>query len=90
MLKANLDSPAWKTQDCFRCPVPEILWANSSEYLELLGTVRIGFLGLSRRVHVDAFCRKHEQPIEDPYVGCLHCAADRPNIMDLLTDTDLQ
>ena len=87
LLDENPHSPAWKARDCFRCPVPEILWANASEHLELQATVELGPLGIGRRVRVDATCRKHDCPIEDPYIGCVQCAAERPSIADLLTDS---
>ncbi len=75
---------AWRPADCGRCPVPEILWANSSEHLELSAEIVPGFLGLGRHVSVGARCRKHDAEIEDPYVGCVHCAAERPDITSLL------
>ena len=86
LLEENLHSPAWQPGDCTRCPVPEILWANASEHLLLRGTVELGFLGFGRHVEVQAYCRKHHRDIDDPYVGCPECAAERPNIVDLLTD----
>ena len=87
LLDDNPHSPAWKERDCFNCPVPGILQANASEHLHLHGTVKIGFLGIGRRVEVDATCLKHDHRIRDPYVGCAHCAAERPNIADLFTNS---
>jgi len=84
LLDRNPHSPAWKPQDCFRCPVPDILWANSSEDLHLHATVKIGFLGFGRRVVVEASCSKHDVAIADPFVGCAQCNAERPNIADIL------
>ena len=49
--------------------------------------MKIGFLGIGRHVEVDATCLKHDHKIEDPYVGCAHCAAERPNIADLFTNS---
>jgi hypothetical protein len=84
LLDENPQSPAWKPRDCSNCPVPEILWANASEHLQLHATVVIGFLGLWRYVQVDALCGKHGREIDDPYIGCAQCAAERPNLSDLL------
>lgn len=87
LLDENLRSPAWKPRDCFACPVPEILRANASEHLHLHATVKLGFLGIGRHVAIEAHCRKHDRKIEDPYVGCSACAAERPNIADLLANS---
>ncbi len=77
---------AWRPSDCARCPVPGILWANASKDLVLHAEVKPGLLGLGRRVEVTAHCRRHDLPIADPYVGCAACAAENPNLFDLLTD----
>ncbi|HEC22904.1 MAG TPA: hypothetical protein ENI95_08305 [Chloroflexi bacterium] len=78
-------SKAWRPSDCRRCPVPEILWANASEYLELQARIERGFIfGLGRRVVVTARCRKHDVEIPDPYVGCELCAAERPDLLTFL------
>jgi hypothetical protein len=81
--------PRWKPSDCNNCPVPEILWANASPHLVLEGEINAGLLGLGRRVIVEAHCRKHGIPIDDPRVGCMECAAERPNLNDLLDGVDL-
>jgi hypothetical protein len=74
--------------DCSRCPVPDILRANASEYLELHAEIRPGVLGIGRHVDVVAWCRKHDHEIEDPYVGCRACAAERPGFSLLLGDEE--
>ncbi len=79
----------WRPADCGRCPVPEILWANSSEHLELAATIEPGlFLGLGRRVNVEAHCSKHEAAIDDPYVGCIACASERPSLANFFPPGD--
>jgi hypothetical protein len=81
LIQQNSASPRWRPNDCFHCPVPNILWANASEYLELHGTIKPGFIfGLGRQVAVEAYCTKHHVEIEDPYVGCPQCAAERPGL----------
>ncbi len=79
---------AWRPSDCSRCPVPDILRANASEYLELYAEIRPGVLGIGRHVDVVAWCRKHDHEIEDPYVGCRDCAAERPGFSLLLGDEE--
>lgn len=68
----------WRPGDCAHCPVPEILWANASEFLELRADVKKGFLGLGRHIEVKASCSKHHIRIEDPFLGCPECAKERP------------
>jgi hypothetical protein len=83
-LLKNAPGPAWKPSDCERCPVPDILWANASDTLELEARINVGFLGLGRKVDVRAWCSKHDIEIVDPYVGCEQCASERPGLADLL------
>lgn len=80
LIKANRDSMPWRPRDCSKCPVPEILYANSSPDLELTVTVRPQFLGLGRQLEVSAYCSKHRCPVEDPMTGCGHCNAERPGL----------
>ncbi len=83
LLKNQPGSP-WRPSDCAKCPVPEILWANASEDLSLEAEVKLGLLGLGRRVEVTSTCVKHNVQVSDPYIGCEQCAADRPDLADIL------
>ncbi|MFN8527028.1 MAG: hypothetical protein U0670_00245 [Anaerolineae bacterium] len=58
--------------------------ANSSGNLELTLTVRPLLLGLGRRLDVRASCLKHGIAIEDAYVGCPQCNAERPGVEQFL------
>jgi hypothetical protein len=80
LIKANPDSLPWRQHDCVRCPVPDILNANASPDLQLKATVTSRLMGLGRRMEVEATCIRHEIPIEDPYVGCPRCNAERPGL----------
>lgn len=86
LLQANPNSPAWKPDDCFKCPVPEILQANSSPHLVLEGTVKKGFLGIGRHVEVKAFCSRHLIDVPEPRVGCRKCAMEKPGLQELFSD----
>ena len=77
LLARNTASPRWEPKDCMSCRVPDILWANASEHLELTGEVKIGLLGFGRRVEIRAWCTQHDIPITDPFVGCERCADER-------------
>lgn len=79
---ANPKSARWNPGDCGRCKVPEIAAANASPHLRLSLTIAPGLLGsgLGRRVAVDAYCTRHDVPIEDPMTGCAQCNAERPGL----------
>lgn len=80
LVKENPDSVSWVPGDCSRCPVPDILNANASKNLELKLTITSRFLGLRRELVVSARCLKHDIPIEDAFVGCPQCNAERPGL----------
>ena len=80
LAKGNPESMPWKPVDCSHCPIPDMLAANASPYLELKLTIKPRLLGLGRMLVVDAVCLRHHIPIEDPYVGCPKCNEDRPGL----------
>ncbi len=88
LIKQSAKTLHWQPNDCERCPVPAILWANASEYLDLKARVTAGVVGLGRKVEVTAWCGKHEMSIDDPYVGCELCAAEKPQLSDFLSPED--
>jgi hypothetical protein len=89
LIQGNPRSADWQEKDCFRCPVPDILRANSSPNLVLEATVNKGVLGLNRHVAVKAFCSKHLVDVPDPHVGCVHCAAEKPGLLSLFGEGGL-
>ncbi len=80
LVKENPDSLPWRPNMCERCPVPEILSANSSTTLDLKLTIAPVILGLGRRLVIEAVCTKHGIKIDDAYVGCPKCNAERPGL----------
>lgn len=80
LIKENPDSFPWRPNYCETCPVPDILNANASPALELTLTVSPRLLGLGRKLDVTATCLRHRIPIEDLYVGCPKCNAERPGL----------
>ena len=80
LVNQNPNSLHWKPSDCKLCHVPEILNANASPNLELSLTIKPKFLGLGREIEIKASCSKHRIPIDDPYVGCPKCNAERPGL----------
>jgi hypothetical protein len=80
LIKSNHESLPWKPQYCEKCPVPEILHANSSPNLELTLTVKPVLIGLGRRLELQARCSKHNLKLDDAHVGCPQCNAERPGL----------
>lgn len=78
LAQANPNSAPWRPKDCARCPVPDILRANASPYLQLRLTIRPVLLGFVRQVKVEAWCERHDIAIENPYIGCPLCAQENP------------
>ena len=50
LIQANPASLRWKPSDCVKCPVPDILNANSSSDMQLQLTVKPRLLGLGRQL----------------------------------------
>lgn len=84
----NPRSLEWQAKDCFQCPVPEILRANSSPDLVLEGTIKQGILGVNRHMEVGAFCSRHLVEVGKPEVGCTQCAMERPGFRELFGEDD--
>ncbi len=80
LAKANPGSAPWRPRDCTGCPVPGILQANASADLVLTLTIKYRLLVLGRHNEVKAYCSRHSISVEDPYVGCSRCNAERPGI----------
>jgi hypothetical protein len=68
------------------CTVPDILWANSSENLQLRAVVGPGFLGIGRHVAVTAYCQRHSKYIDDPFTGCEACNGEKLGRVDWSID----
>ena len=81
LVNENPESMHWRPGDCSRCPIPDILNANASPDLQLVLAIKPGgILGTGRKHEVTASCLKHQIPIEDPFIGCPQCNAERPGI----------
>ena len=80
LVNQNPNSLYWKESDCKSCAIPEILNANASQFLELKLAIKPKLLGFGRQMEIKASCVKHGLDIEDPYVGCPKCNAERPGL----------
>lgn len=78
LIAQNPRSEPWRPDLCKTCPVPGILQANACPHMVLEGRVTRGFLGLSRKVTVEAVCSKYLVEVREPHVGCGHCHEERP------------
>ena len=88
LARFNPASLPWQPDDCARCPVPAILRANGSPDMVLELNIRKGFLGFGRAIQVSASCRKHLIEIEEPFVGCPQCSAERPDLAALFGERE--
>ncbi len=77
LIARNPDSAPWFPALCQTCPVPDILAANQDPNLRLRAAVGKGFLGLTKKVQVEAICAKHGVPVKDPKAGCEQCRAEK-------------
>lgn len=69
----------WTRDLCKTCPVPGIQRANSCLDMDLTAQVKRQFLGFYKNVEVKAFCKKSNQDVADPFIGCGECH-DLPDI----------
>ena len=91
LVRDNPESLRWRPVDCTNCPVPAILAANASRDMELTLTIKPRLLGIGRQRELTAVCLRHHIDIEDPYVGCPKCNAERPGLdvfREALNQTD--
>lgn len=63
----------WTPDICSVCPVPGILRANACENMELDAQVQRSLFGLIKKVEVTAYCKKSEQVVKEPEIGCGQC-----------------
>jgi hypothetical protein len=49
------------------------LIANACEHMKLSAYVKSGFLGLSKKVIISAYCEKTDRTVKRPEVGCGEC-----------------
>ena len=73
-LIGNAPAPRnWTSDICKNCPVPAIQRANSCSDMVLSAEVKRKFFGLQKTVAVNAYCRKSQKKVDDPYIGCGSC-----------------
>lgn len=63
----------WSVTLCRFCPVPRIRRANRCPNMIIEARIKTGFLGLGRRVTVEAFCTRTMREVKEPMVGCGEC-----------------
>jgi hypothetical protein len=67
---------AWRPALCATCPVPGIQLANGCREMTLRGAVDSRWFGLRRIVRVEAYCRRSNHAVVNPYTGCELCHRD--------------
>ena len=73
-LLADSNPPqTWKPSLCETCPVPDILMANGCAHMILEGDVYRPFFIGKPEVRIRAFCKKTNQRVAEPHIGCGEC-----------------
>jgi hypothetical protein len=73
-LIGNAEPPNhWEEILCQDCPVPAILMANACQNMVLSAKVSRKFLWIKKSVIIEAYCKKTNQAVKNPYVGCGEC-----------------
>jgi len=79
---ASQSSKGWKPDLCRNCPVPGIVRANACNHMSLTARVHQGFLGIGRRVQVEAYCSRSQTAVSEPHVGCGQCHPLPPEFLE--------
>jgi hypothetical protein len=82
---ANLE---WAPRLCERCPIPDILLANSCENLVYTPEVKKAFFLSKSQVEVTAYCTTTNQVVKEPRIGCGECHPALNNFVILPDDTN--
>jgi hypothetical protein len=63
----------WSPYLCKKCPIPEILLANSCENIKFQPRLVKPFFFMKPQVWISAFCVKINAPVDEPRIGCGQC-----------------
>ncbi len=63
----------WTVGLCRSCPAPRIRRANRCPDMILEARIDTGFLGLGRKIVVEAFCTRTMREVMEPMIGCGEC-----------------
>lgn len=63
----------WSPNLCEKCPVPNILLANSCENMEFTPYLTKPIFFMKKQVEVSAYCTKSNTKVDEPRVGCGQC-----------------
>jgi hypothetical protein len=75
----------WQPRLCETCPVPEIQIANSCPHQALIPSLERPMFFLRPQVKISAYCRKAEDNVTDPRIGCGLC---HPNLPEFILSPD--
>jgi hypothetical protein len=73
LLTPAVSAQKWKSTLCKSCPVPNILQANSCQFMNLKGRVSDGILGVGKSMKISAYCEKCQCAVKEPQIGCGMC-----------------
>jgi hypothetical protein len=74
-------SQKWQPSLCKTCPVPSIMRANACENISMTAKITKPAIALFKpRVQVSSFCKKTQQIVSEPHIGCGECHPILPKI----------
>lgn len=70
----SADPPlTWKSDFCYTCPLPAILLANACPNITYIPELIRPFPYIKQQVRVKAYCKKTQQFVSEPKIGCGQC-----------------
>lgn len=78
----------WQPYMCEKCPVPDILLANSCEHLKFIPSLNRPLFFLKPQVSIKSYCTKTNRDVEEPRIGCGECHPGLQNIIVFPDETD--
>jgi len=73
LIGKNPSPQNWTADLCSRCPVPSIKRANACEFMVLTPVIKRKFGLFKRYVSINAYCKKSDETVKEPHIGCGIC-----------------
>ena len=78
----------WSSYLCEQCPIPDIVLANSCQYMKFHPQLKRPFIFMRPQVKVTAYCEKANSVVAEPKVGCSECHPGLENIVFIAPDQE--
>jgi hypothetical protein len=88
LLMETSPNTKWTSDLCVTCPVPNIIFANACNHMELNAEIQRPFPFIKRQVKVEAFCKKTQRVVDEPKIGCGQCHSLPPIFTGVIDEID--